>query len=151
MKRICVVAFLLGCLIPLVVGIATAQVGLSAPISSTGWSLSFDHSGLDSAGQPETLATADVALSAAAVDLNLAGAVPLKMIMVPLKSGTNLAPLNVLLSGQPAASYRLWVRAWDVAGNKSAWAGPALVTLDPIAPSLPINVKVTVTVTVTTP
>lgn len=87
-----------------------------------------------------------VAISDATVDI-AAGGAALAQVQVtdPALTTQAIAPL---VSGRAAGLYRLWAQAYDLAGNKSAWSDPLLVTLDPIAPQRPSGLKMKITVIV---
>lgn len=84
-----------------------------------------------------------VAISDPTVDL-AAGGTALQQIQCTVPEQA-IAPL---VSTRPAGLYRLWVRAYDLAANVSAWSDPLLVILDPVAPGRPGGLKVKVTVVV---
>lgn len=98
-------------------------------------------------GTPLTdLAGYVVALSDSTQDLNAGGqSLVTAKVADPAVTAYDLSPL---LGGRQSGQYRVWVAAYDVAGNVSTWAGPVEVQLDSLAPAAPVGPKVTVTLTV---
>lgn len=87
-----------------------------------------------------------VALSAPGVDLNQ-GTAPLSQIDVPEPQVTEQA-IAPLIGTQADGIYQLWVRAYDDAGNLSAWSVPLLIRTDSIVPATPTGLRIKITVIV---
>lgn len=87
-----------------------------------------------------------VALSLPGVDLNQ-GTSALTQLEVPEAATTEQA-IAPLVAGRPEGIYQLWVRAYDDAGNLSAWSTPLLIQIDAVTPASPTGLKLKVTVIV---
>jgi hypothetical protein len=141
MKKICAILLVLPLLL----------LGADGPVAPTPANptaiLQWDAPTTNADGTPCTdLAGYVIALSDATMDLATSGP-PLCEVRQsqPQVTTQSLAPL---VSGRAAGVYRLWVRAFDAAGNESVWSDPFLVEIDPTAPAKPGGLRVTVTVTV---
>lgn len=112
--------------------------------------LIWTHDGKDVKGQPETLASGEVALYAAGVDPKAPDAVPLGTIPATDPKGTDPTALKALLLNRADGDYVVAVRVADAAGNRSA-PEALLVRKDTAAPSPISGLKATITFTITVP
>lgn len=113
-----------------------AQVGLKNWVSPAKAQCSWEWLGLNADGSPCTdLAGFKIGYTTASIDLRIGG-IAIKSITLPNPELRDSA-LNVLLTGAPTGDYRLWVLAYDLAGNESLWSDPAEFSLDSASPGKP--------------
>ena len=125
-------------------GSTAAQVLPPVPVPILpGQSVVWDHTKLDIQGNPESLASFDVALtSTAAASPDAAGAV-LRQVSVPEGGPSPWSIVDTeLFAGQGPGVYAVWVRAVDSTGNKSTWHGPLGVAWDRVVPAAPSGIRV---------
>lgn len=125
--------------------LAHSQDGPSPQTASKAMSIAFEHSGLNTEGNPTAVEEAQIDL------VSTAGAV-VKSIKVPASAGTVTAPLAGLVETASAGGYAIRVRVRGENGIWSAYAPDMPVTVDNSQPSAPtgIRVEISVTVNVTT-
>lgn len=123
----------------LLCGLALAAV----PYFSARSQLAWDQVTTDVAGQPETVAGYEVAITARGGDPSL----PLVAVPAPADAFPGFS-LEAAAAGLADGPYSVFVRARDAAGNTSTWSAPLDVILDQKAPAVPGNVRVRVTVEV---
>ncbi len=96
--------------------------------------LVWDHSGLDVAGNPESLASFELQIS------DSTGATVLRTKSVPA-CGPGGAPSTcaqaLIDTNLIEGTYSMRVRALDISGNPSDWSAPLLVAYGPSAPPPP--------------
>lgn len=99
-------------------------------------------------GNPETVATYDLAISDTSSDLNGAGQILASTSVSYADSKTNgswQGEVTALMQPLPTGVYRAWCRAVDTSGNKSAWAGPVEIPHDVTPPATPSNIMMKIT------
>lgn len=118
-----------------------AQSTAPKPVSSKGV-LKWVSPTTDIEGDAETLASAEVAITApAVVNLNTSGT-PLRIIVGLDPDGTKGYVIAPLVASLPRGPYKVWARVVDDAGNISAWSEvPAEIQLDAVAPKPPTGVS----------
>lgn len=120
--------------------IAIAQSTPSKPVGGKG-KATWVSPTTDVEGNPETLASAELAITASTVtDFNVAGT-PLRTIVGLDPDGTKGYVIAPLVAALPRGPYRVWVRVADDAGNLSAWSLPCDIVLDAAAPQKPTGVS----------
>ncbi len=109
--------------------------------------IAWDAVTLNADGTPcDDLAGYVLALSDATVDL-AAGGVSLHEVLAG-SPGLTQEVVAQLVAGRVNGVYRVWCRAYDPAGNLSAWSEPLLVALDTVPPGKVQGMRVKVTVIV---
>ena len=107
----------------------------------------WDPVTLDVNGNAEEVSKYELALTSNQQDLRQAGA-PAPLAILPASDPTLGQAAFPLFSGQPPGFYRLWVRAIDRAGNKSAWGAPLEVAWDQISPRAPLNLRIEIRISI---
>jgi len=125
-------------------GSTAAQVLPPAPVPILpGQSVAWDHSRLDIQGNPEALASFDVALTSTAAASPDAPGATLRQVSVPDGGPGPWTILDTqLFAGQGPGVYAVWVRAVDTTGNRSSWHGPLGVEWDRVVPAAPTGIRV---------
>lgn len=97
---------------------------------------------LDVNNNPETLSSMDLAIATSDVDLNVVGSVALRTIK-DINPGDGVAGYSaaVLVAGLPNGTYKVWIRAIDLAGNMSVWGSSDAVPVDVTAPKPPSGIS----------
>lgn len=149
MKRF--TGFFVGLVIPLALAIGISNIpqvwGQGATVGTSS-EARFNWSGKDTAGNPETPGSLEIAFTSVTVtDLNAGGTV-LKTVAGRLVAGANAVPVGAALAGVAAGTLKPWVRVSDAAGNWTKWVGGTSFTFDGTAPELPTGLQIQVTVTV---
>lgn len=84
-----------------------------------------------------------LAIADPAVDLNGSGA-PIETFIVADPAATE----GMLATTVADGTYAFWVRAFDAAGNMSAWAGPVVTAVDSRGPKPPSNLRLKIVIEV---
>jgi hypothetical protein len=118
----------------LIVGVAFV-LGAVAVTFGPNAKLGWDPVEVDVDGNPETVVSAEVAISDVGIDLRTGG-VALKVVGNVSPNGTGVA-LSALQINLPRKQYALWVRVQVEAGNWSQWSEPLVATYDSVPPMAP--------------
>lgn len=137
-KTLCLAVLALA--LPAAFLIAQTVLGLKAGQSAF---LAWDPPSTNTDGTPcDDIAGYRAAISPPDADLNGLGPFDdITMATIPDGATTEMQ-LTSFLAGRPAGDYRLWVLAYDDAGNESQWSDPLLITYDPTKPGKPVKVTV---------
>jgi len=126
----------------------------AAPKPITKYEALWDCVTIDIEGNPETIAHYELAYAPAVVDIEnqpqLAVMRKLTVAEATRADGTCDWFLTDWLKDIRRGEFTLWCRAYDAAGNVSAWSNPAPFSIDKIPPGQVKNLKVKVVIEIET-